>query len=257
MTRYPTSPTDRCGVAISCGPACAHLLDEGLGAGCHHANAIAFSHHAVDDAHQGDDAAIGVEVAIEDERAQRSIGVTCRRGNVVHNRFKQIMYAGPGFAEARIASSAGMAKPSSISAFTRSGSAAGRSILLIKGNDLKVRVHRHHGVGHGLRLNALGGIDHEHSPVASRKRPTDFVGEVDVTGCVDQVKLIRLTVIGCVVDANRLAFDGNSALALDIHGIESCSVMSRLATVPVSSRMRSESVDFPWSMCAMMEKFLI
>ena len=30
--------------------------------------------------------------------------------------------------------------------------------------------------------------------------------------------------------------------------------MSRDATVPVSSRMRSDSVDLPWSMCAMMEK---
>ena len=30
--------------------------------------------------------------------------------------------------------------------------------------------------------------------------------------------------------------------------------MSRAATVPVSSRMRSASVDLPWSMCAMMEK---
>ena len=33
--------------------------------------------------------------------------------------------------------------------------------------------------------------------------------------------------------------------------------MSRLATVPVSSRMRSESVDLPWSMCAMIEKLRI
>ena len=30
--------------------------------------------------------------------------------------------------------------------------------------------------------------------------------------------------------------------------------MSRAATVPVTSRMRSASVDLPWSMCAMMLK---
>ncbi len=30
--------------------------------------------------------------------------------------------------------------------------------------------------------------------------------------------------------------------------------MSRAATVPVYSRMRSASVDLPWSMCAMMLK---
>jgi hypothetical protein len=30
--------------------------------------------------------------------------------------------------------------------------------------------------------------------------------------------------------------------------------MSRFSTAPVSSRNRSASVDFPWSMCAMIEK---
>ena len=33
--------------------------------------------------------------------------------------------------------------------------------------------------------------------------------------------------------------------------------MSRSATVPVTSRMRSASVDLPWSMCAMIEKLRI
>src|SRR5262249_50653855 len=36
-----------------------------------------------------------------------------------------------------------------------------------------------------------------------------------------------------------------------------CAWMSRVATVFVSSRMRSASVDLPWSMCAMMQKFRI
>jgi hypothetical protein len=34
-----------------------------------------------------------------------------------------------------------------------------------------------------------------------------------------------------------------------------CSVMSRLAITPVFSNKRSANVDFPWSMCAMMQKF--
>src|SRR5690625_3691517 len=33
--------------------------------------------------------------------------------------------------------------------------------------------------------------------------------------------------------------------------------MSRSSTTPVSCSMRSASVDLPWSMCAMMQKFLI
>src|SRR5436190_5423687 len=34
-----------------------------------------------------------------------------------------------------------------------------------------------------------------------------------------------------------------------------CSRISRASTAPVSSRMRSDSVDLPWSMWAMIEKF--
>ena len=33
--------------------------------------------------------------------------------------------------------------------------------------------------------------------------------------------------------------------------------MSRIATVSVFSRIRSARVDFPWSICAIMQKFLI
>src|SRR4051794_9930878 len=37
----------------------------------------------------------------------------------------------------------------------------------------------------------------------------------------------------------------------------SCSRISRAETVSVTSRMRSASVDLPWSMCAMIEKLRI
>ena len=36
-----------------------------------------------------------------------------------------------------------------------------------------------------------------------------------------------------------------------------CSFISLFCTVPVSSSSLSASVDLPWSMCAMMQKFLI
>src|SRR3954466_4793576 len=34
-----------------------------------------------------------------------------------------------------------------------------------------------------------------------------------------------------------------------------CARMSRPSTIPVNSSIRSASVDLPWSMCAMMQKF--
>ena len=41
-----------------------------------------------------------------------------------------------------------------------------------------------------------------------------------MAGRVDQVELILVAVVGVVVQANALGFDGDAALALQIHGVE-------------------------------------
>ncbi len=105
-----------------------------------------------------------------------------------------------------------------------------------------------------LSLNALRGVDHEHRAFARRKASAHLIGEVDVAGGVDKIELVLLAIVGGIGDAHGLAFDGDATLALDIHGIEQLLFHVALGTVPVSSRMRSESVDLPWSIWAMMLK---
>ena len=41
-----------------------------------------------------------------------------------------------------------------------------------------------------------------------------------MTRRVDEVEVIQLAIVGTIVDANRLAFNRDAALALDIHGVE-------------------------------------
>ncbi len=66
--------------------------------------------------------------------------------------------------------SAGSPSTCSISSAQRSGSAAGRSILLRTGHDLEVVLNGLVAVGQGLGLNALGGVDQQHGPLAGGQR---------------------------------------------------------------------------------------
>src|SRR5207302_2723287 len=56
--------------------------------------------------------------------------------------------------------------------------------------------------------------------VARGKRPRDLVGEVDMTGGVDQIDLVRLAVIGLVQHSDGLRLDRDSALAFEVELVE-------------------------------------
>ena len=126
----------------------------------------------------------------------------------------------PVLPEASTASSAGIASASSISWRTRSGSAEGRSILLIERDDLEVRVHRHQRVGDGLGLDALRGVDDEDRAFARLERARDLVGEVDVPRRVDEVERVLDAVVRGVEHADGLRLDGDAAFPLDVHRVE-------------------------------------
>ena len=87
-------------------------------------------------------------------------------------------------------------------------------------DDLEVVLDRQVGVGHRLRLDALGGVDDQHGALAGRQAARHLVGEVDVAGRVDQVELVALSVARVVHDAHRLRLDRDAALALEVHLVE-------------------------------------
>ena len=110
-------------------------------------------------------------------------------------------------------------------------------------------------VGERLGLDALGGVDDEDGALAGLQAAADLVGEVDVAGRVDEVE--------AVASGRRVAvYSRRTARALMVmpfsrsRSIESSTwlVIWRASMVCVSSRMRSASVDLPWSTWAMMVK---
>ena len=68
------------------------------------------------------------------------------------------------------------------------GVGGGEVDLVERGDDLEVVLERLVAVGQGLGLDALGGVDQQHRPLAGGQRPAHLVAEVDVAGGVDQME---------------------------------------------------------------------
>ena len=113
---------------------------------------------------------------------------------------------------------------SSISRFTLSTSAAGRSILLITGHDLMVVLDRLVDVGQRLRLHPLRRVDHQQRALARREAAADLISEVDMARRVHQVEDIALPVRRAVIEPHRLRLDRDPALLLELHIVEHLAV---------------------------------
>ena len=86
--------------------------------------------------------------------------------------------------------------------------------------DLEIVVKGEINISEGLRLNTLGRIDNEHSPVAGCERARHFIIKVDMARRVDQVEDIFLPVVRPVDRPDRLGLDRDPALPLEIHVVE-------------------------------------
>ena len=99
-------------------------------------------------------------------------------------------------------------------------SALGKIDLVDDGNDFEAMVDGEIGIRQGLRLDALGGVDDQESAFARCQRARNFIREINVAGCVDQIELVSLAVLGGVHHSYGVGLDGNAALAFQIHGVE-------------------------------------
>ena len=100
------------------------------------------------------------------------------------------------------------------------GLGSGKIDLVENGDDLQVVLQGQVGVGQRLGLDALAGVDHQERPLARGQTARHLVGEVHVTGSVDEVELIVAPIPGLVVDAHGLGLDGDAPLPLDVHAVE-------------------------------------
>ena len=97
---------------------------------------------------------------------------------------------------------------------------AGEIDLVDHRDDGEVVLQGQVDVGQRLRLDALGGVDHQQRALAGGQAAGDLVGEVHVAGSVDQIELVLHALRVGVGHADGLGLDGDALLALQVHRVE-------------------------------------
>ena len=100
-----------------------------------------------------------------------------------------------------------------------------------RGNDGQIRANGRVGIGHGLRLHALGRVHQQDSPFAGSQAAGDLVVEIDVPGGIDQVEFVGLTVEQ-VVNCDGAGFDCDAAFPFQVHIVEQLLAKFALADRP-------------------------
>ena len=81
-------------------------------------------------------------------------------------------------------------------------------------------MQRQVGVRERLRFHALRRVHHQQRAFAGLQAARNFVSKIHVAGRVDQVELIKLPIIGAIIQPHRMRLDGDAALALQIHRVQ-------------------------------------
>ena len=156
------------------------------------ANLLALAQRAVDDAGEDDHAAIGIEPGIEDQRAQRCVGIAFGRRHALDDRFENFLDADAVLG----AGQHGVAAVQPDHLFDLLANPlgfGGRQVDLVDDrDDLEIVVESEIGIGERLRFNALRRVDHQQRAFARLQAARDFVGEIDVPGRIDEIELIRV-----------------------------------------------------------------
>ena len=87
-------------------------------------------------------------------------------------------------------------------------------------NNFEIMVQREISIGERLRFHALRCVHHQQRAFARLQAARNFVGKIHVAGRIDQIELIPVAVVGLVIEPDGMRFDGDAALALEIHRIE-------------------------------------
>jgi hypothetical protein len=185
----------------------------------HQADLLAEPEDPVDDADIGDDPLVVVELRVEDQGTERRVGAARGGGDPLDDGAEDL-----GDAQPRLgADGEDLARVDPQGRLDLLADLVGARRLHVDlvqgGDDRQVAVDGQEGVGDGLRLDPLGGVDEQDRPLAGREAPRDLVVEVDVAGGVDQVQLV-LAPVERVVDRDGACLDGDPPLALQVHVVE-------------------------------------
>lgn len=204
-----------------------------------------------------DDAFIAVVIAVEYQRLQGGVFVPGRGRDVFDHRFQYVLDVGALLG--RNQGGVGGVDADDILDFVpdllRPG--GGQVDLVDDWDDLQPMLGRQIGIGEGLRLHPLGGVDDEDGPFAGREGAGDLVAKVHVPGGVDQVEGIGTAVRRVVVQGDGVGLDGDPPFPLEIHAVEELVLHIPQFDRPGLFEDTVGQVDLPWSIWAIMQKLRV
>ncbi len=198
----------------------AHLGDIKFRTCCHHADLHALAQAPLHNAHVQHYALIGIKLRVKHQRLQRCGGISCRCRHARHNRLQHILntQAGLGTAKHCVRS---IYTDNVFNFFFNVVRVGAWQVNFVDNRDnLQIVVQRQVHVRQGLRLNALGRVNHQQRTLARSQCTRHLIGKIDMAGSINKVEHILLTV-ACLVDAaHGLRLNGDATLALQIHGVQ-------------------------------------
>jgi len=189
-------------------------------AGAHEAHHVAQFHPAVHHTEEHHHALVAVVPGVEDQGLEGGVQIAARRGQTVDDGFQHGVHAQTGLGGHGQGVGAVQADGFLDLFLDAVHLGAGQVDLVQHGHDLVVVVQGQIDVGQGLGLHALGGVHHQQRAFAGGQGTRHFVVEVHVSGRVDEVQLIFLSVGSHIGDAHGLRLDGDAALAFQIHLVQ-------------------------------------
>ena len=185
-----------------------------LGAGGHHLHGLVQGQRAFHDAEVDDDTTVGVILAVEDQGLEGGLGVAGGGGDVMHHVLQDGLNIGAHLG-GDLRGVGGLQADDVLHLFLGQGGVGGGQVDLVDdGANFEIMLHGQIGVGQGLGLHALGGVDHENGPLAGGQGAGDLVVKVHVARRVDEVQGVGLAVQSVVLDGDGAGLDGDAALAL-------------------------------------------
>src|SRR5215472_4654136 len=186
----------------------------------HEEDALARPHAAVDEADVDHHSLVRVVEGIEDERLERRVGIAGGGGNPRHDGLENLGHARAvlgGDGKGLVAVEAEDVRDLGSRALDVGG---GEVDLVDHRHDLEAAVEGQVEVGQGLRLHPLSRVHDEHRALTGSERARDLVGEVHVSGGVDEVERVLVPVARRVEETHGVGLDGDAALLLQIHRVQ-------------------------------------
>ena len=191
-----------------------------LGAGSHHFYNVAGFYGAADNAEKYYNALVRVVVGVKNKRFKRCGAVALRGGQVGNYALEHLFNIGAALCRNHRRVLRG--DTYNVLDFVLDPLRVGRGQVDFVDNRQKFQIviYCKVGVGKGLRLDTLRGVDNKHRALAGGKRARHLVVKVDVAGGVDKIKLVLFAVGGGVVKGYGVRLYGYTALAFKVHTVE-------------------------------------